>query len=85
MLGESTARRLADKLAIHTVNDLLRYYPRRYDRRGDLTDLAQLRVGDRVTVLATVRSASTRGPRKTSTGGKVRSITDITVGDSSRG
>ena len=84
LVGELTARRLADKLDLHTVNDLLRYYPRRYERRGQLTDLAQLRVGERVTVLATVRSAVTRAPRAARGGSKVRSITEITVGDSSR-
>jgi ATP-dependent DNA helicase RecG len=56
LLGNKTAVPL-DKLGVRTVGDLLRHYPRRYDRRGDLTDLASLRVGDEVTVLAEVRSA----------------------------
>ena len=37
-----------------TVGDLLRYYPRKYDQRGKLTDLAALVVGERATVWAKV-------------------------------
>ena len=57
LLGNKTAVALGT-LGVRTVGDLLRHYPRRYDRRGDLTDLASLRVGDEVTVLAEVRSAN---------------------------
>ncbi|SIO84970.1 ATP-dependent DNA helicase RecG [Nocardiopsis sp. JB363] len=56
-LGGRTAKALADKLDLHTLGDLLRYYPRRYDRRGDLTDLALLREGEDVTVQAKVLDA----------------------------
>ena len=41
-----------DKLNLTTVGDLLRYYPRKYDQRGKLTDLASLVVGERATVWA---------------------------------
>ena len=47
-------------LDLHTVGDLLGYYPRRYDKRGELTDLAGLREGDYVTVQAEVASSSVR-------------------------
>ena len=56
VLGDKTAVALG-KLGVRTVGDLLRHYPRRYAQRGELTDLASLRVGDEVTVLAEVRSA----------------------------
>ena len=56
-LGGRTAKALAEKLDLHTLGDLLRYYPRRYDRRGDLTDLALLREGEDVTVQAKVLDA----------------------------
>ncbi|MEC3895076.1 ATP-dependent DNA helicase RecG [Nocardiopsis alba] len=56
-LGGRTAKALADKLDLRTLGDLLRYYPRRYDRRGDLTDLALLREGEDVTVQAKVLDA----------------------------
>ncbi|GAB3718152.1 ATP-dependent DNA helicase RecG [Nocardiopsis nanhaiensis] len=59
-LGGRTAKALADKLDLHTLGDLLRYYPRRYDRRGDLTDLALLREGEDVTVQARVQDAKRR-------------------------
>ena len=56
-LGGRTAKALAEKLDLHTLGDLLRYYPRRYDRRGDLTDLALLSEGEDVTVQAKVLDA----------------------------
>ncbi|MBR8740525.1 ATP-dependent DNA helicase RecG [Nocardiopsis sp. MG754419] len=59
-LGGRTAKALAEKLDLHTLGDLLRYYPRRYDRRGDLTDLALLREGEDVTVQAQVLDARRR-------------------------
>ena len=55
-----TAKALAEKLDLHTLGDLLRYYPRRYDRRGELTDLAELREGEEVTVQARVLDAKRR-------------------------
>ncbi|ADH65657.1 ATP-dependent DNA helicase recG [Nocardiopsis dassonvillei] len=59
-LRGKTAKALAEKLDLHTLGDLLRYYPRRYDRRGDLTDLAALREGEEVTVQARVLDAKRR-------------------------
>ena len=58
-LGGS-ARAFKEKLDLHTLGDLLRHYPRRYDRRGDLTDLAALREGEDVTVQARVLDARRR-------------------------
>ena len=66
---------MADQLQLHTVRDLLRHYPRRYARRGEMTRLDDLQVGDRVTVLAQVTSvehaagcgsAAARSPRSPS-------------------
>jgi ATP-dependent DNA helicase RecG len=57
VLGGRTARALSVGLGLDTVADLLRHYPRRLAERGELTDLASLRVDDDVTVLAEVRSA----------------------------
>ena len=42
LIGARTAARLTEKLELATVGDLLRYYPRKYDQRGKLTDLAKL-------------------------------------------
>jgi ATP-dependent DNA helicase RecG len=53
-LGPKTGKALENALGMTTVGDLLRYYPRRYYSRGELTDLSSLREGDHVTVLARV-------------------------------
>jgi ATP-dependent DNA helicase RecG len=60
VVGDKAAKRLGSVLDVHTVGDLLGYYPRRYDKRGELTDLAGLRDGDYVTVQAEVASSSIR-------------------------
>jgi ATP-dependent DNA helicase RecG len=60
VVGDKAAKRLASVLGLHTVGDLLGYYPRRYDKRGELTDLSGLRDGDYVTVQAEVASSSVR-------------------------
>jgi ATP-dependent DNA helicase RecG len=58
-VGPGTAKALA-ALDIRTVGDLLWHLPRRYERRGDLTDIAALRPGEHATVMARVESASLR-------------------------
>jgi ATP-dependent DNA helicase RecG len=63
VVGDKRARLLADALDLRTVGELLRYYPRRYETRGQLTDLASIRDGEHVTVLAEVASASVRRMR----------------------
>jgi ATP-dependent DNA helicase RecG len=45
---------------MRTVGDLLYHFPRRYDERGDLTDIASLRVGEDVTIQARVNSSTAR-------------------------
>jgi ATP-dependent DNA helicase RecG len=60
VVGGATAKELADKLGIATVEDLLRHYPRRYYERGELTDLSALRPGEIATVQATIHSVSGR-------------------------
>ncbi|MEX5717606.1 ATP-dependent DNA helicase RecG [Geodermatophilus maliterrae] len=76
VLGAKTARAMADSLDLRTVRDLLRHYPRRYARRGEMTRLDDLQVGDRVTVLAQVRRVTTRKMRN-----RPGSLTEVTVGD----
>ena len=78
VLGPKTATGMGEQLGLHTVRDLLRHYPRRYARRGEQADLADVQVGDRVTVLAQVRSVTTR-PMRTRKG----SLTEVVVGDGS--
>jgi ATP-dependent DNA helicase RecG len=62
-VGGRAASALAKNLGLHTVGELLRHYPRRYVQRGELTDLASLRVDEDATVLAQVQSASLRPMR----------------------
>ena len=59
-LGGSTGKALEKHLDLHTVGDLLRHFPRRYARRGELTALADLVPGEVVTVVADVVSTKTR-------------------------
>jgi ATP-dependent DNA helicase RecG len=63
LVGDRTAKPLASKLAVYTAHDLLRHYPRRYAYRGELTNLADLRVGEEVTVLAKVARTAVHPPR----------------------
>jgi ATP-dependent DNA helicase RecG len=76
VLGPKTAKVMAEQLGLHTVRDLLRHYPRRYARRGEMTRLDDLQVGDRVTVLAQVRRLTTRKMRN-----RPGTLTEVTVGD----
>ncbi|GAB3389578.1 ATP-dependent DNA helicase RecG [Humibacter soli] len=47
-----------------TVGDLLAHYPRRYAHRGELTALAEIPTGEDVTIVAEVRSCSSRPMRQ---------------------
>jgi ATP-dependent DNA helicase RecG len=76
VLGPKTATSMAEQLDLHTVRDLLRHYPRRYARRGEMARLDDLQKGDRVTILAQVTSVSTRRMRQ-----RHGTITEVTVGD----
>ena len=70
VLGQSLAKVLGtrtsgalEKLGLITVEDLVRHYPRRYSAPGELTDMAALRDGEHVTVMAQVRTATIRQMR----------------------
>jgi ATP-dependent DNA helicase RecG len=56
VVGDKTAAVMEKALGIHTAGDLLRHYPRRYYERGQLTNLAELRVGEHVTLQVKVVS-----------------------------
>ncbi|MGW7686893.1 ATP-dependent DNA helicase RecG [Kribbella sp. NPDC054772] len=59
-LGAKTAKTFADVLAIETVGELLRHYPRRYLKKGELTPFDELEVGDQATVNGRVKKVSVR-------------------------
>jgi len=63
VIGAKAAKRLAAALDLRTVGELLQHYPRRYENRGELTDLASLTDGENVTVQAEVASVTVRGMR----------------------
>src|SRR5689334_6181192 len=63
VVGGKAAARAEKAFGLHTTGDLLRHYPRRYVRRGDLTDLASLRDGEDVTVFAQVANVRSRRMR----------------------
>ncbi|RNL84801.1 ATP-dependent DNA helicase RecG [Halostreptopolyspora alba] len=79
-LGTAAAKRLATELDLHTVGDLLRYYPRRYATRGELTELDALAEGEQVTVVAEVLSARKRDLRG-KPGSRPRSLLEVVVTD----
>ena len=76
VVGGRTATALGKHLDLHTVEDLLHFYPRRYAERGQLTALDRLRVGDDVTVMATVFAARTVPMRQ-----RRGRLLDVTVTD----
>ncbi len=53
---------------IETVEDLLHYFPFRYEDRGNLKPIAQLAPGEMATVVAEVRSAKVTGFRRRNLG-----------------
>ena len=79
VLGGRTAKALDAGLELRTVGDLLGHYPRRLAERGELTDLASLRVDEDVTVLAEVRTSKVIRNRNRNRSG---SRLEVVVGDS---
>jgi ATP-dependent DNA helicase RecG len=79
VLGGKTAKAVDKALELQTVGELLRHYPRKYAERGELTDLADLQVGDEVTVLAEVRKVHRRSMRT-----RRGSLLEVLVGDGRR-
>ena len=76
LLGARAADLLADGLNLHAVGDLLGHLPRRYHERGELTDLANLVIGETVTVQARVERIERRPMRD-----RRRSMLRVTVTD----
>ncbi len=80
VLGTKTAHKLTEAFGYHTVGEMLGHLPRRYAQRGELTDLAQLRLDEHVTVQAQVLSVSTK-PMAHRRG----SLTEVVLGDGQPG
>jgi ATP-dependent DNA helicase RecG len=58
--GARTAKTFAEVLGIETVGELLRHYPRRYLKKGELTPFDELEVGDQATVSGRVKKVTLR-------------------------
>ncbi|GIJ28361.1 ATP-dependent DNA helicase RecG [Micromonospora qiuiae] len=80
LVGEKTAKALASHLDLHTAGDLIYHFPRRYDERGEHTDIRALDVGEQVTVLAQVQRTAVRPMRQ-----RRGNLLEVTVGDGSGG
>jgi len=80
VLGEKTSKALASHLELATVGDLLYHFPRRYDERGEHTDIRSLAVGEQVTVMAQVQRTHVR-PMRARRG----QLLEVTVGDGTGG
>lgn len=75
-VGGRTANALQKAFGYERVHDLLLHLPRRYGRRGELTNLASLRDGDYVTVMARIQEVSTRPMRN-----RKGTLTEVIVTD----
>jgi ATP-dependent DNA helicase RecG len=60
LVGGRTAKALDAELGIRTAEELLGHLPRRYEKRGSMTDLSRLELGDHVTVMARVDRVANR-------------------------
>ena len=68
------------KLGLHTLGDMLYYYPRRYDDYSQLKPIKALFYGEQITVIGTIQSVNTRPIR----GGKA-SIIEVIISDGTGG
>ncbi|CAI9386392.1 ATP-dependent DNA helicase RecG [Microbacterium sp. T2.11-28] len=76
VVGAKTAATLRRAFGMTTVGELLAHYPRRYARRGELTPIASLPVGEQVTIVAEVRSVSVRPMR-----GRPGTLLEVVISD----
>lgn len=60
VVGARTAKPLERAFDMRTVGDLLHHIPRRYSRRGELTPLSGLPLGEQVTVVAQILDTRVR-------------------------
>ena len=78
LLGERTAKSFARHLGLRFEGELLEHYPRRYAKRGHLTDISSLPVGEVATVVGDVVKVSSRYTK-----GRGGSILEVVITDGS--
>jgi ATP-dependent DNA helicase RecG len=61
-------KRMAEGLGLHTVGDLLRHFPRRYVKAGELTHVADLHEGEMLTVVGEIARSELRPYKDRRTG-----------------
>src|SRR5699024_12439829 len=76
LLGETAAEQLAKHLGLTTTGHALNYFPRRYIERGEPAPITQLPLGEQVTVIARVLTATKRQMRS-----RRGFLVDVTVSD----
>jgi ATP-dependent DNA helicase RecG len=81
------AKALTEHLGIETVGDLVYHFPRRYEERGQHTDIRSLQVDEDATVLAQIKQLNSRQfmqargtPRQ-----KKGTLVEVVIGDGSGG
>ena len=82
-VGPRHAQTLA-KLGLHTLGDMLYYFPRRYDDYSQLKPIHRLFYGDEVTVIGTIQTVTSRQVRGGASSimvGKSPSITEAIIND----
>src|SRR5690606_9369998 len=75
-LGTGPAKTLQRAFGMTTVGELLTHYPRRYANRGELTPIIDLPIGETVTIVAEVMSASVREMKA-----RRGAMLEVTIGD----
>jgi ATP-dependent DNA helicase RecG len=78
VIGGRTATALADAFDMHTVGALLRHYPRRYARRGELTSLATL--GEELATVFAEVAAVREIPNRTRGGSRLEVVVTDGIG-----
>lgn len=79
ILGDRTAKAFSKHLGIQTVGELLEYFPRRYSKRGELTSISDLPLGEAVTIVGEVVSTSLRRLK-----GRSGSLLEVVVTDGAK-
>ncbi|UWP87364.1 ATP-dependent DNA helicase RecG [Dactylosporangium fulvum] len=87
VVGGNGAKLLGESLDLHTVGDLVYHFPRRYEERGEHTDIRSLEIDTEVTVFGQVKRVSSRSfmQQRGATKGKRGSLVEAVIGDDSGG
>jgi ATP-dependent DNA helicase RecG len=79
ILVDRTAKAFVKQFGISTIAELLEHYPRRYSKRGELTPISSLPIGEVVTVVGEVVSTSSRRLK-----GRSGNLLEVVVTDGSK-